>query len=111
MSIPTDNLKTKEPSVAVGRKPNPEKAEARPGHLKFKLMIAYDGTRYQGWQTQKIGVGVQQHVEAAVRRLFPNATGVRGSSRTDTGVHALGMVAHVEIPRTEWMMKTRKLAL
>jgi tRNA pseudouridine38-40 synthase len=111
MSTTAQHSKATDGSTDLVRKPKPESAEARPGHLKFKLVIAYDGTRYQGWQTQKIGVGVQQHVEAAVRRLFPNATGVRGSSRTDTGVHALGMVAHVEIPRTEWMMKTRKLAL
>jgi tRNA pseudouridine38-40 synthase len=79
--------------------------------LKFKLTIAYDGTVYQGWQWQKTGTGVQGKVEEALAKLFPSKPRVHGSSRTDTGVHALGMVAHFEIPRTEFKMTTTKLAL
>jgi tRNA pseudouridine38-40 synthase len=78
---------------------------------KFKLTIAYDGTAYQGWQVQKIGTGVQEKVEAALAKLFPSKPRLHGSSRTDTGVHALGMVAHVEVPRAEFKMPVRKLAL
>ena len=66
--------------------------------LKFKLIIAYDGTAYEGWQVQKIGTGVQQIVETALAKLFPSAPQLHSSSRTDTGVHALGMVAHFEVP-------------
>ncbi|HEX5398403.1 MAG TPA: tRNA pseudouridine(38-40) synthase TruA [Verrucomicrobiae bacterium] len=65
--------------------------------MKFKLVIAYDGTAYEGWQMQKIGTGVQQIVEAALAKLFPSSPRLHSSSRTDTGVHALGMVAHFEI--------------
>jgi tRNA pseudouridine38-40 synthase len=79
--------------------------------LKFKLTIAYDGTGYEGWQVQKIGTGVQEKVEAALAKLFPSQPRVHSSSRTDTGVHALGMVAHFEIPRAECRMTGRKLAL
>jgi tRNA pseudouridine38-40 synthase len=79
--------------------------------LKFKLTIGYDGTAYEGWQVQKIGTGVQEKVEAALAKLFPSRPRVHSSSRTDTGVHALGMVAHFEAPRTESRMSTRKLAL
>ena len=79
--------------------------------LKFKLTIAYDGTNYEGWQLQKIGLGVQQRVEEALVKLFPSVKRVHSSSRTDTGVHALGMVAHVEIPRAEFNMPVRRLAL
>ena len=79
--------------------------------LKFKLVIAYDGTNYQGWQVQKIGTGVQEVLEQALRKVFPSVQRVHGSSRTDTGVHALGMVAHVEIPRAEFNMPVEKLAL
>lgn len=79
--------------------------------LKFKLIIAYDGTAYEGWQVQKIGTGVQEKVEAALAKLFPSRPRVHGSSRTDTGVHALGLVAHFEIPRAECRMSPRKLAL
>ena len=79
--------------------------------LKFKLTIAYDGANYAGWQTQKVGVGVQQKLEEALVKLFPSVKRVHSSSRTDTGVHALGMVAHVEIPRAEFKMPVAKLAL
>jgi tRNA pseudouridine38-40 synthase len=79
--------------------------------LKFKLTIAYDGTNYAGWQVQKSGVGVQQRVEEALGKLFPGAGRLHSSSRTDTGVHALGMVAHVEIPRAEFKMTPAKLLL
>jgi len=79
--------------------------------LKLKLTIAYDGTQYQGWQVQKIGTGVQEKVEAALAKLFPSHPRIHSSSRTDTGVHALGIVAHFEIPRTESRMTARKLAL
>lgn len=79
--------------------------------FKFKLTIAYDGTHYAGWQVQKIGLGVQQRVEEALGKLFPGAPRLHSSSRTDTGVHALGMVAHVEIPRTAFRMPMAKLPL
>lgn len=82
-----------------------------PDKLKFKLTIAYDGTNYAGWQAQKTGVGVQQRIEEALKKLFPGVERIHSSSRTDTGVHALGMVAHVEIPRAEFRMTTAKLAL
>ena len=78
---------------------------------KFKLTIAYEGTRYEGWQVQKIGTGVQQKIEEALARLFPSRPRVHSSSRTDTGVHALGMVAHFELPRQYCAMSGRKLAL
>jgi len=79
--------------------------------LKFKLVIAYDGTNYEGWQVQKTGTGVQEIVERALAKLFPSQPRLHGSSRTDTGVHALGMAAHFEIPRAEFKMTVRKLAL
>jgi tRNA pseudouridine38-40 synthase len=79
--------------------------------LKFKLVVAYDGTNYQGWQVQKIGTGVQEILEGALRKLFPSVQRVHGSSRTDTGVHALGMAVHVEIPRAEFKMPLEKLGL
>jgi tRNA pseudouridine38-40 synthase len=78
---------------------------------KFKLTIAYDGTGYEGWQVQKIGTGVQQKIEEALSRLFPSRPRVHSSSRTDTGVHALGMVVHFEVSRSESAISPRKLAL
>lgn len=80
-------------------------------HIKLKLTIAYDGAAYQGWQVQKTGTGIQEKVEQALAKLFPAAKRVRSSSRTDTGVHALGMVAEVEIPRAQFKMPLRRIAL
>jgi len=79
--------------------------------LKFKLTIAYDGTAYQGWQVQKTGTGVQEKIEAALAKLFPSKPRVHSSSRTDTGVHALGMAAHFEVPRAQIKLTARRLAL
>ncbi len=79
--------------------------------MKFKLTIAYDGTAYEGWQVQKVGTGVQQKLEEALARLFSSHPRVHSSSRTDTGVHALGMVIHFEVPPAECNMSARKLAL
>ncbi|WP_150107300.1 tRNA pseudouridine(38-40) synthase TruA [Pedosphaera parvula] len=79
--------------------------------LKFKLTIAYDGKNYSGWQVQKSGIGVQQRVEEALTKLFPSVGRIHSSSRTDTGVHAIGMVAHMEIPKAEFRMTSEKLAL
>ncbi len=80
-------------------------------NIKFKLVIAYDGTNYSGWQVQQKGVGVQQRIEEALAKLFPGAGRIHSSSRTDSGVHALGMVAHTEIPKSQFRMPVAKLAL
>ena len=80
-------------------------------NIKLKLTIAYDGTGYQGWQVQKTGTGVQQKVEEALVKIFPSVKRIMSSSRTDTGVHALGMVVDVEIPKAEFRMALHKLSL
>jgi len=79
--------------------------------LKFKLTLAYDGGAYHGWQTQRSGRGVQDQVERALAGLFPGRPQVVGSSRTDAGVHARGLVAHFELPAAEWRMSARQLPL
>jgi tRNA pseudouridine38-40 synthase len=66
---------------------------------RFKLTIEYDGTRYSGWQMQKGGKSIQGEILDACRDLF-NTDGidVYGAGRTDGGVHAIGQVAHLEVP-------------
>ena len=56
---------------------------------RFKLLIMYDGTNYQGWQIQKDGRTVQGIIENAFRDLseFDRKIRVNGSGRTDAGVH------------------------
>ena len=79
--------------------------------VKIKLTIAYDGENYEGWQVQKVGRGVQQVIEEAFAEIFHEQFRVHSSSRTDTGVHARGMVAHVEISKAKLKMPLRKLPL
>ena len=80
-------------------------------HLRFKLTLAYDGTTYAGWQVQKTGTGVQEMLEQALGRLLGLSLRLHSSSRTDAGVHALGMVAHVDVPPERFRMSAHKFAL
>lgn len=82
-----------------------------PPPRRVKLIVAYEGTQYQGWQIQRIGIGVQDIIEQALAKLFPSRPQLHSSSRTDTGVHALGMAAHVDLPQAEFRMDPRKLVL
>ena len=61
----------------------------------LKLTIAYDGTRYAGWQVQRDKPTVQGTLERILRRILRDRVCVIGSGRTDAGVHALAQVAHV----------------
>ena len=79
--------------------------------VKLKLDVAFEGTRYHGWQAQANAFTVQQCLEKALRNFFPSVRRVHGAGRTDTGVHALGMVAHVEIPPAEMRLTVRELPL
>ncbi len=79
--------------------------------LKLKLVIAYHGGHFSGWQTQATGQAVQPLIEAAWRALIPGKHNVHGASRTDAGVHAMGMVAHVELPRDLFKLSMRKVPL
>jgi tRNA pseudouridine38-40 synthase len=71
----------------------------------LKLTIAYDGTRFVGWQRQAQGASIQGLLEAALSRLEPASAApdggggvtVHGAGRTDAGVHALGQVASVSL--------------
>ena len=64
---------------------------------RFKLTIEYDGCGFVGWQRQKNGLGVQQSFEDAVFAFSGENARVFGAGRTDTGVHALGQVAHFDL--------------
>lgn len=63
---------------------------------RFKLTIEYDGGPYQGWQWQDHGPSVQGALEEATEKLNGEPALVYGAGRTDSGVHALAQVAHVD---------------
>jgi tRNA pseudouridine38-40 synthase len=60
----------------------------------IQIIIAYDGTRYSGWQVQKNAVTVQAEVQKALREVTGRRTSVIGASRTDAGVHARRQAAN-----------------
>lgn len=68
--------------------------------LTYKIVVAYQGTRYEGWQSQRKGNTVQEHIEKALSRIASARVTVLGCSRTDSGVHAEGLVAHFKAELT-----------
>ncbi len=63
---------------------------------RLKLTVAYDGTPFAGWQSQKHANTVQDQLEKAIARMAGKHLRVHGAGRTDAGVHALGQCAHVD---------------
>src|SRR5213592_4127071 len=63
----------------------------------LKLTLAYDGTRFVGWQRQADGESIQGLLEEALAKFEGAPVTVHGAGRTDAGVHALGQVASAEV--------------
>ncbi|MBM9518678.1 tRNA pseudouridine(38-40) synthase TruA [Desulforhopalus vacuolatus] len=63
---------------------------------RIRLTIAYDGTRYCGWQRQKNGRSIQQEIETCLRTMTRTEINLHGAGRTDAGVHAESMTAHFD---------------
>jgi len=74
---------------------------------RLKLIIAYDGAPFAGWQSQSHRNTVQDHFERAFERVAGGAVRVHGAGRTDAGVHALAQCAHADVlkflPADRWI--------
>ena len=66
---------------------------------RWRLTIEYDGGPFMGWQRQDHGPSVQQRLEEALQRMTGEPAQILAAGRTDAGVHALAMSAHVEVEK------------
>ena len=65
---------------------------------RIAFLIEYKGDGLVGWQKQNNGISVQEEIENALKVLFKVNCNLQAAGRTDAGVHALGQVAHVDVP-------------
>ncbi len=68
--------------------------------MKYCLIVAYDGTRYFGWQATAFGPSIQSELEAAARSVLRTEVACEAASRTDRGVHAKAQMVQLDAPKT-----------
>jgi tRNA pseudouridine38-40 synthase len=78
--------------MGCGRTKCAEK-KGRKERMRVKLVVAYDGTNYKGWQVQPNGITIEEVLNRELSKLLGEEITVIGASRTDSGVHSLGNVA------------------
>ncbi|NJQ03238.1 tRNA pseudouridine(38-40) synthase TruA [Streptomyces sp. PLAI1-29] len=83
----------------------------RPGHVRVRLDLAYDGREFSGWARQRERRTVQGELEDALRIVMrlPYPVELTVAGRTDAGVHARGQVAHVDLAEEVWAEHGEKL--
>lgn len=69
--------------------------------MRYFITLSYDGTNYHGWQIQPHSNSVQEELQKALSTLLRQPIEVVGAGRTDTGVHASMMVAHMDVEQTD----------
>ncbi|MEL7429432.1 MAG: hypothetical protein AAFN43_05475, partial [Pseudomonadota bacterium] len=67
---------------------------------RYRLDIEYDGTPFYGFQRQDRFISVQQVLEEAIQEFTQEDVTVFAAGRTDTGVHALGQVVHIDLEKS-----------
>jgi tRNA pseudouridine38-40 synthase len=65
--------------------------------VRLRLTLEYDGTGFRGWAAQPCHRTIEGTLQEALDRLYPGWSGLAVAGRTDTGVHALGQVASVDV--------------
>ena len=75
---------------------------------RWKLTVEYDGGPFQGWQRQDHGPSVQQALEEAIERMTGEKARLHCAGRTDAGVHALAMTAHVDLAKAVTPFRLRE---
>ena len=74
--------------------------------MRWKCICSYKGTRFEGWQYQPTGFGIQNHIEEALSSVLDSKIRIQGCSRTDAGVHARGQCFHFD---ATWPHTSEKL--
>lgn len=67
--------------------------------MRYFIQLAYDGTRYHGWQIQPNGISVEGEIERCLSTILRQPIDIVGAGRTDAGVHARCMFAHFDLPQ------------
>ena len=76
--------------------------------VRYKAVIAYDGTNFNGFQRQPNGRTVQEEVEKTLQKMNNGQpVTIFGSGRTDAGVHAIGQVIHFDYPQERPLERMR----
>ena len=73
-------------------------SESDGGHVRLRLDMSYDGTEFAGWAPQAGQRTVAGVIEETLSTVFREPVRLVTAGRTDTGVHATGQVAHVDVP-------------
>lgn len=77
----------------------------------IKLVIAYDGGAYRGWQKTPMGPSIESTLQQVLEKILQHATPLQAASRTDAGVHAEGQVVNFFTSKTDLNLNRLKLSL
>lgn len=75
----------------------------------YKAIVAYDGTDFNGWQSQTDKLAVEDKIEETIFEIFNQDPRIQGSSRTDAGVHAIGQCLKLYLPSTHTANHLKKI--
>ena len=74
--------------------------------MNYKILVQYDGTRYEGWQRQeRTESTIQGKIEAVLSKMCGEEVQIQGAGRTDAGVHAKEQVANVHLKEPELRLR------